>query len=270
MGSSDHPKDLRVTPPPSLARSSTGGRGKSVSDLDVEKLHQTLDKMASTINKSAKHTEQIPDIKKKVESTSDKVIQLDTKMESMTERVTTIEGKVDRGHDCFQIDVIAELKKKQDDSSQKIDTDINKGIEQRAKLDALVKEQASTEQDVEDIKKAPRRMFYGLLGVIVTIVTGSLGAAWFLAELSKDVEFERTQRTEQFRRIESQIQVVGTKADTAPMRQQLNEIEDEIEQSNGHEQRYNALCEDMPRHEKRFFKNSLLKRGKAIPTSCLE
>jgi len=270
MGDSDHPKDLRVTPPPRLDTSSTRKGGRTVANIDVEKLHDTLDKMASTINKSAKHTEQIPDIKKKVEATSDKVIELNTKMGVTTERITKIEDKVDKGHDCYQIDVIAELKDTQREASQKIEKDVQKGIEQEGKIASLLKETSETEADVEDMKKAPRRMFYGLLGIIATIVTGALGAAWFLAELSKDVEFERTQRADQIKRIETQIQAVAQKADPAPVKQVLENIEDEIEESNGHEERYNSLCDGMPRHEKRFMKSTLIKRGKAIPTSCLE
>jgi hypothetical protein len=261
--------DIRVTPPPRLDRPSSG-KGEPVTDVDVEKLHETINKIASAVNASAKHTEQIPDIKKKVDSTSDKVVALDTKMDGVTERVTKVENKVDKGHDCFQVDVIAELKDNHREASQKIEMDVQKGIEQRAKLEALSKEHASTEADVEDIKKAPRRMFFGLLGVIVTIVSGALGASWFLAELQKDVEFEREQRTEQFKRIETQIKAVGSKADTTTVKQTLADIEDEIEESNGHEQRYNALCDGMQRHEKRFMKTTLQKRGKTIPASCLE
>lgn len=240
-----------------------------MTDLDVEKLQNSLEKITSTINKSARHTERIPEIQRKVEATSDKVIELDTKMAVTTERVTGIEAKVDRGHDCFQVDVIAELKDANREASQKIETDIQKGIEQRAKMAALVKDQSQTEADVQDIKKAPRRMFYGLLGILVTVIVGAGGAVWFLAELSKDVEFERVQRVQQNKQLVETIKAVGQKANTAPIKQALSALEEELEESNGHEEEFNRICEDMPRHEKRMMKTTLQRRGKRVPTSCM-
>jgi len=256
--------DLRVTPPPRSAR-----KGDRVTDTDVAELQRSIEKIASAVNKSAKHTEQIPEIKAKVDSTSDKVIQLDTKMSVTTERITKIEDKVDRGHDCYQVDVIAEVKDAQREASQKIETDIQKGIEQRGKLDSVIKDQSQTEADVQDIRKAPRRMFYGLMGILVTVIVGAGGAVWFLAELSKDVEFERTQRVQQNKQLVESIKAVGTKADTAPVQRALENLEEELEESNGHELEFNQLCEGMPRHEKRTVKSVLQRRNKRVPTSCM-
>lgn len=239
-------------------------------DEDLKQLHDTISKMASAVNRSARHTEQIPEIKKKVESTSEKVIQLDTKFEAERERVTKIENKVEGGHDCYQVDVIAEVKDAQREASQKIEKDVQKGIEQEGKIAALVKEQSETEADVADIKKAPRRMFYGLLGVILTIVTGAGGAIWFLAQLESDVEHEREQRVEQFKRIETQIKQVAQKADPTPVKQALSDLSDDLEEANGHEEEFNRMCDGMGRYEKRFLKTSFSKRGKRVPASCLE
>lgn len=239
-------------------------------EVDVDRLWQTIDKMARVVNKSAGHTEQIPEIKKKVESTSDKVVVLGTKMDGTIERVTKIENKVDRGHDCFQVDVIAEVKDNQREVSQKIDLDVQKGIEYREKLAGLLKEHSQVEADVQDIKKAPRRMFYGLLGVIVVLISGGLSAAWFLAKLESNVTHESEQRVEQFDRIEAQIVSVGTKSDMAPVKQALAELEEEIETSNGHAEAYNHLCSGMTRYEKRFMKSALTRRGRRIPPTCSE
>ena len=113
-------------------------------------------------------------------------------------------------------------------------------------------------------------MFYGLLGVIMTIVAGGLSAAWFLAQLERNVAHEQEQRVEQFKRIESQIKSAASKSNTAPVTKALENLEDEIETSNGHEEAYNSLCDGMPRHERRFMKTTLTKRQKRVPTSCLE
>lgn len=250
--------NLRVTPLPRL------------SSVNIDELHKTLSKLASAVNRSAKHTEQIPEIKYKIDKTSEKVVELSTKVSGMDNRVNKIEGKVDRGHDCYQIDVLSVLRDDQRSIVQKVEKDIHNGIQWATELTGLKKDAAETEADVEDIKKAPRRLFYGLLGVILTIITGALGAAWFLAELGKDVEFERQQRTEQFKRIEVQIESVSKKADNTAVRKAIMELEDELELSNGHKARYSTLCEEMTPYERRFVKGLLTKRGRIIPESCLE
>lgn len=239
-------------------------------DVDVEKLHETINKIASAVNKSAAHTERIPEIVRKVEATGEKVVELKTELKGIGERVTKVEGKVDRGHDCFQVDVIAELKDNQRESSQKIERDIQEGIKTRADLESIVKSTAGTEADVEQIKKAPQRMFWSLLGLITTIVIGAGGAVWFLAELNKDVQFERQQRAEQIQRIESQIKTVATKTDPAPVRQELKALTEVVQTSNGHEEEFNSLCESMTSFEKRFTRETLTRRSKRIPTSCVE
>ena len=260
------PRDkLRVTPPPRPKRSANVS-----AEVDVERLWETIDKMASAVNKSARHTEQLPDIKKKVEATSDTVVALGVKMDATTERVTKIESKVDRGHDCFQIDVISELKDNQREASQKIDKDVQEGIAHAGQLAAVVKDQSQTEADVQDIKKAPRRMFYGLIGVIAVLISGGLSAAWFLAKLETNVAHEQEARVEQFKRIEVQMEVVARQSDSTPLKLALEDLEEEIEESNGHAEEYNRLCDDMAQHEKRFMKRALLRRGTRIPASCLE
>jgi len=255
---------LRVTPPPRPNRLASMSN-----EVDVERLWETIDKMASAVNRSAGHTEQLPEIKRKVEATSDTVIELSTELRGVGERVTKIENKVDRGHDCFQIDVISEIKDNQRESSQKIDKDVQKGIAHAGELAAVIKDQSQTEADVQDIKKAPRRMFYGLLGVIVVLISGGLSAAWFLAKLETNVAHEQRARVEQFKRIEVQMEAVASKSDTAPVEQALSDLEDELETANGHEEEFNRMCDGMPRHEKRMMKTALQRRGKRVPASCM-
>lgn len=266
MGS--RPKDdLRVTPPPRLDRPRRDSR--PVTDVDVDKLQTTLDKVVSAVNRSAAHTERIPGIERRVEQTGKDIVKLETKLDGVTKRVTRIEGRVDRGHDCFQVDAIAELKDSQREASQKIEKDVQKGIQQAEQLASLAKESAGHNVDIEDMKKTPRRMFFGLIGIIVTILTGAGGAVWFLAELSRDVEHERELRVNSIKRIETQISTIATKADTAPVKQAIEDLADEVEESNGHAEEFNRLCEGMPSHERRYMKTTLLRRGKRVPQSCL-
>lgn len=254
--------DLRVTPPPRPDRDS----GEMMS-VDVEKLWKSIDKMASTINRSARHTEQIPDIKRKVEDTSVKVVELDTKMTTANTRITRVEDKVDEGYSCQKEDIISEIKENQREASQKIEHDVQKGVKQSGEIATLRKSQTSLETDVDDIKKVPRKLFFSF---IVTLLTLGGGGIWFLAELSNAVEHERELRQEQFKRIETQIESVGNKSDNAPVQNAIAKLEDEIEETGIREKQYNGLCKDMTYYERKFVRTTLKRQNKSIPVSCLE
>lgn len=268
MGS--RPKDdLRVTPPPRLDRPASDARGRPVTEVDVDKLQTTLDKVVSAVNKSAAHTERIPDIEHDIKKTGKDIVRLETKMDGVCGRVEKVEAKVDQPHDCFQVGVLARLEQNQREASQKIETDVNKGIEQKAELAALSKEHSETAADVEDIKKAPRRMFYGLIGLVLTVFTLGAGGLWFLAELNKDVEHEREVRIEQYKRIETGLSKIARTSNTAPVKQAISKLTEEVEESNGHAQEFELLCDGMQSREKRQMRDILMRRGKRVPRSCL-
>lgn len=258
-------RDLRVTPPPRPDRDSG-----VIMSVDVEKLWKSIDKMASTINRSAGHTEQIPTIKKKVEDTGLKVVELDTKMAVASERLTRVEGKVENGHSCYKEDTISELRESQRDTSQKIELDMQKGVRQSSEIATLKLNQTSMGVDIQDIKKSPRRMFYGFIGIVITVLVYSGGAIWFLAELNKDVEFEREQRTTQFQRIEKQLNTVVNNADQSTIYQKIQVLTKAMEASTDYEKAYNNLCNNMTIYEKRFTRDTLHRRERQIPVSCME
>ena len=78
------------------------------------------------------------------------------------------------------------------------------------------------------------------------------------------------QRTQEFKRIESQIKSVGERSDNTPVKLAIEELEVEIEESGGQEKRYDSLCEGMMYHERRYMKKTLMKRGRRIPESCMQ
>lgn len=242
---------------------------------DMSSLFKKVEKVDRVLMRMAPHVSLVPEVKEKVEETATRVTRVEEKLEANRERVAELDKKVhtavNRAHDCHQVSVIAEIKDSQREASQKIEKDIQKGIEMKAELAGLVKASASMESDVEEIKKTPQRLLWGILGLIVTIISGAGGAVWFLAELNKDVQFEREQRREQISRIESQIKTVATKADPAPIRQEISQLTKTVAVSNGYEEEFNRICDDMPPSDKRILRSTLSKRGKKrIPSSCLE
>lgn len=254
------PKGLFVTPTPEPYSS-------EVSSADIDRIQASIQKIASAVNKSAMHTARIPKIERKVDATSDKVIELNTKFAGTSERVNKIEDKVDQGHRCVQIDVISELKDSQREASQKIELGTRNDIAGVARLDHVERLATATESDVEEIKKAPRKMFLSFVGVVLTVASGFIGGIWFLAELGKDVEFERAQRTEQMQRIELQVKSLGKKADPTPIKQELRELGRAVTNSRDE---FNNLCVGLSPGEKRALVKLFRRRGREIPTSCMQ
>lgn len=252
------PKGLFVTPAPEPYSG-------SVTSKDIERIQSSIQKIASAVNKSAAHTARIPKIESKVDATSDKVIELNTKLANASDRVNKIEDKVDQGHRCVQVEIISELKDNQRETSQKIEAGAHRSIAGSARMDNIEKIATTTESDVEEIKKAPRKMFYSLIGVMITVATGLAGGIWFLAELSKDVEFERAQRTEQMQRIEVEVKTIGKKADPTPIKQELQELGRAVSHSRDE---FDNLCIGLSSGEKRSLIKLFRRRGRKTPTSC--
>lgn len=234
-------------------------------DADSEKLWDTLNKITNAVNKSAQHTAKLPDIQKKMESMGVKVVELGVEMRGMGDRVSKMEKKVDRPHDCYQVDSISEVKDRQKDASSRMRAESTSLAETKAKLDATAEDVSNLTGEIEIIRAGPRRMFYGLIGMIFTVLTSVGGLLWFLAELSKDVEFERVQRTEQLKRLEEH-----NKQGASAIRRDIDELSRAVKVSVAREEDFDLLCEGMRSSDKRILRTNLNRRGKPVPTSCLE
>lgn len=249
MGKDTYP----VTPPP-----------HSVKD-DNDKLWETLNRITHAVNKSAQHTAKLPDIQKKVESMGVSVVEVRAEMRGMGNRVSRIEEKVDKPHVCYQVDSISEVKGRQRDASSRMRVETAALTETKTKLDATVEDVANLTGEIEIIRAGPRRMFYGLIGVILSILMSVGGLVWFLAELNKDVEFERVQRTQEFKRLEAHREN-GAKA----IRRDIDELSRAVKVSVAREEDFDLLCEGMRSSEKRVFRTTLQRRRKPVPPSCIE
>lgn len=145
-------------------------------------------------------------------------------------------------------------------------------VAQYAKIESLSKQAAETEADVGEIKKAPRKMVQALIGVMASIVIGAGGSVWFLAELSKDVEFERYRREGQIKQIEAQIKKQGQPQleKVGRIHSRITQLEHTIGTVKELEQEYDNLCIEMNRSERKAMKAVLRRRGRKIPGSCLQ
>lgn len=241
---------FRVTPPPRPI----GGR----EEVDIVRLWKTIDKIASVVNQSARHTETIPDIHKKVDATGIKVVDMNAEMKGLGRRVNRIESKVDKPHDCYQIDALSEMKDRLRASSQRIDSGVVASVETKERLEAARSEISDLNGDIQVIRAAPKRLFYGLAGIFVTLLLTGGSAVWFLAELNKDVQFERTQRVEQFERIEKQNRAVP-----GLIRGEIAGLEKTVSATRVSVDDFNNLCRGMTRHQRKFVQGAFRKQGES-------
>lgn len=261
--------DILSTPRPMGTPYSDPIEGQSkVTDMSgmfrkAEKMERLLVRMEAPIRR-------IPEIETKLDGAVERVTRVEEKVDTNKDRVNALDRRITaesgKPHDCHQTGTIGQIKADQREVTQKLEKDMQAGVVQGTKLGGLEKTVAEVETDISEIRRAPRRMLFGIAGIILTLVTTAGGAVWFLAELNKDVEFERAQRT----RIENQIKTMGDRADHRPVLKRLESLERNVDRSQEWERGYNQICKGMTRQKRRFMKNMLRRRGKAVPSSCLE
>lgn len=156
-------------------------------------VYRKLEKLDGLMQKTARHVSEIPEIKERVNSTSEKVVELKTKLEGLDTRVGGVERRMDRGHDCYQVDVIAKLSDNGKKSAADHQEEVVEGVRAAGKI-------ASIENDVTEIKRSKKWIVGVVVGLLFPIA-GSIGSAiWLAASLSARVETQeelQRQRLEQ-------------------------------------------------------------------------
>lgn len=264
-------KNVFTTPTPETPHYSEHPDEEPSRVTDLSGMFRKTEKMERLLLRMAPPISRIPEVESKVDNSIERVTRVEEKIEAQKDKISYLDQKVlreSRPHDCYQVDVISELKNDQKEASQKIDTDIQRGVKHSTIIKTITDDIQSTTLAIDDMRKAPRRMFYSF---IVAIITSVVGAVWFLADLSKDVEIERAQRTQQISKIEDQMKGVVEvikKVDTAPVARQVERLERTV-RSNETGKEYNDLCKGMAKREKVSMSRLIKRRNKRVPESCV-
>jgi len=264
-----------VTPTPDRGPESYEFEEQEVSKVtDMVSLFKKIEKVDRVLARMAGPVSQIPEVRDQVEETVTRVTRVEEKLESSKERISELDSKVqsvvEKPHSCYQVGALSEMKDVQREVVQKVDKDMFEGVKMKTKLESLEKNVSTTSADIDEVKRTPQKLFYSVIGVIVTLAASAGGAVWFLAELNKDVEFERSQRTEQINRIETQIKDIGYKNNLEPVRVGMEKLEKDINMFKTNTKSFNELCDGMSKLDKSSMRNILRKRRRLIPISCLE
>lgn len=241
---------------------------------DMNSLFKKVEKVDRVLARMAGPVSQIPEVRDQVEETATRVTRVEEKVEASKQRISKLDNKiqkaVEKSHSCHQVGTLSEMRDVQREVVQKVDKDLFEGVKMKTKLESLEKNVSTAGADIDEVKKAPQKLFYSMIGVIVTILAGAGGAIWFLAELNKDVEFERSQRTEQIDRIESQIKEVKFKSNIEPVKIEMEKMEKNIDSLSVNTKAFNELCDGMTKFDKMAIRNTLKRRKRRIPISCLD
>lgn len=236
---------------------------------DMPGMFRKTEKMSRMLVRMEAPIARIPAIEGKLDSAVERITRVEEKTAGNTSKVSAIEQRVadsTKPHGCSHDNTIKELRIDSKSASNRLEQGARVGVEHSTKIDGLEKTVSDVEMNIADIKQSPRRMLYGMAGIILTLLTTAGGAVWFLAELGKDVEFEREQRTI----IQEQVKSMAKRADHGPVLKRLESLEKGMNITQEWEEGYNQLCKGMTRQERRFMKNMLRRREKAVPNSCLE
>jgi hypothetical protein len=236
---------------------------------DMPGMFRKTEKMSRMLVRMEAPIARIPAIEEKLDDAVERVTRVEEKTAGNTSKVSALERRVSdssKPHDCSHDSTLKELRIDSKSTASRLEQGARVGVEHSTKLEGLEKTVSGVESDIEDIKQSPKRVVLGMASIIVTLLTMAGGAVWFLAELNKDVEFERTQRAA----IQEQIKTMAKRADHGPVLKRLESLEKGMNITQEWEEGYNQLCNGMTRQERRFMKNMLRRRGKAVPDSCLE
>ena len=236
---------------------------------DMPGMFRKTEKMSRLLLRMEAPIARIPEIENKLDNAVERVTRVEEKVDSNKDKVAQLDRRVAESnapHACSHDNTIKELRLDQKSTTGRLEQSARVGVEHSTKIQGLEKSVSEVETSVTDIKQTPRRMIYGMVSILVTLLMTAGGAVWFLAELGKDVEFERTQRTI----LQEQLKSMAQKADQAPVLKRLKSLEKGMNITQEWEEGYNQLCKGMTRQEQRFMKNMLRRRGKAVPDSCLE
>lgn len=165
---------------------------------DQRSMYKKLEKLDGMLQRTIRTVGDIPEIKTKVVSSSEKLIELNILVGTMDERVDRVEQQIDKGHDCYQVDTISNVS----ESSKQIAATIHDYLESSIKASEKVKR---IEDDVREIKGNRKWLIGIVIGLLIPML-GSIGSAiWLAATLNARVEAQEAVRRQQLERVESAV-----------------------------------------------------------------
>lgn len=245
---------LTVTPPPEYlyvpgVKDFMAQEGDPVVDseklawAEISQISKHLRGLVRAANNQAAYVRQIPEIKEDVRAAKDSAAKANQSIEVATTRIGAelkgverrLEKVEDRGHDCAQEAIITELRESSLETRRKVEHDVQEGVKTRERLETTRTDLQKVDTTVQSISTARRNFWMGLLGFFIFGLSTAGSLVWFLAGLSAQVEEERQDREEGYRRLENQLQQVGKVANTAPVQQDLQRLERTVKAVGTHE-----------------------------------
>ena len=165
---------------------------------DQFSMYRKLEKLDGLLLNTIRHVKELPDIKSKVEATGRHLTDIGSKVEVLDNRVNRVEQRLDHGHDCYQVDVIAKISENGKKSAADLQTDIQSGIKVGEKLNYI-------EENVKSIQSGSKWLVGTLVGLALPIL-GSIGSAiWFAADLSARMEAQERTQQQRMEQVEKTI-----------------------------------------------------------------
>jgi hypothetical protein len=168
-------------------------------DMPADEITQVTDQR-SMYKKLEKLDGVLQQIKVTLSSYNDSLIELNTTMITIDGRVDRVEKYVDKGHDCYQVDMISNVY----EGNKQIAATMNDYLGSSIKVEEKIKH---IEHDVGVIK-GNRKWLVGVIITLLVPILGSIGSAiWLAATLNTKVEAQEEIRRQQLDRVENSIRV---------------------------------------------------------------
>jgi len=210
---------------------------------EIAQMSKHLRRLVRATNNQAKYVEKIPDLQEDVQASkksADRALQkvdiLDTKvtteMKGLDRRVEKVE---ERGHDCAQVAVIADLRDASLETRRKVETSVVEGIKTRERLNTAQDDLVAVDKEVKRFSNARRSFVMGLIGLIIFGLSSVGSLIWFLSALDTQVATEQRERRDSYARLEMQLGKMSKTANTAPVQREIRTLTKAVQKANGHE-----------------------------------
>lgn len=166
--------------------------------IDTSGMYRKLEKLDGLMQKTSRFVSEIPEVKDKVNATGDKVIELKAQIGGLDTRVIGLERRMERPHDCYQIDIISRLSEREKQSSATLEESVLGDIKVAEKINYI-------ERDVTDIKGSKKWLIGVMVGLLFPVL-GSIGSAiWLAASLSEKVEAQEQLQRQGINQVKSAV-----------------------------------------------------------------
>lgn len=195
---------------------------------------------------------------------------LSTQTEGVVERITRVEERFDDGHPCNQEDRLKRVELDVDKIESSVERDVHSGIKNGGRINTAEAAISDINNRIDKSNARTRNSWILAITTVIGFVSLVLGVVYSYGELTTNVSRDRAENTKQHAGFATSVNKTNKNVSDSneEVAEQLKQFRTELSNANGHEERYESICEGMTSREKRQQRILFSGTNKRIPRSC--